>query len=86
MKICISKLLCLKCTYAHIIHMYMFNSCYQELQPLFQIDPLLLRLFVKVTALEDIQLLISKVPTSILLMRLAEECTYGHQVKYIYMI
>ena len=66
--------------------MSVFNSYIQELQPLFKIDPLLLRLFVKVTALEDLQLLIGKVPASILLMRLAEECTYGYQVirMYIY--
>ena len=64
--------------------MHVFNSYIQELQPLFKIDPLLLRLFVKVTALEDVQLLIGKVPTSILLMRLAEECTSGYQVIHMY--
>ena len=60
----------------------MSNSYIQELQPLFKIDPLLLRLFVKVTALEEISLLIGKVPTSILLVRLAEECTQENQVIY----
>ena len=64
----------------HMHNMSVFNSCIQELQPLFEIDPLLLRLFVKVTAVEDLQLLISKVPTSILLMRLVEECSSGYQV------
>ena len=58
-----------------------FCSYIQKLQPLFKIDPFLIRLFVKVTALEDLQMLISKVPSSILLMRLSEEFSHGyHQV------
>ena len=58
-----------------------FYSYIQKLQPIFKIDPFLLRLFVKITALEDLQMLINKVPTSILLMRLAEEFNHGyHQV------
>ena len=62
----------------------MLNSYIQELQPFFETDPLLLRFFVKITALEDLQLLISKIPSSILLMRLAEElaeeCKFPYQV------
>ena len=58
----------------------MFCSYIKKLQPLFTIDPFLLRLFVKIVALEDLQMLIAKVPTSILLMRLAEEFTRGYQV------
>ena len=59
---------------------FVFNSYVQDLKPLFRIDPLLLRLFVKVISFEDVQLLIGKVPTSVLLMRLAEECAHGYQV------
>ena len=60
--------------------MSVFNSYFQELQPIFKFDPLLLRLFIKVTALEDLHLLIGKAPTSILLMRLVEESAYGNKV------
>ena len=67
-------------------YLSVFNSYIQELQPLFKIDPLLLRLFVKITALEDLQLLIGKVPNSILITRLAEECTYGYQVTNAYIV
>ena len=58
----------------------MSNSYTQELQPLFEFDPLLLRFFVKVIALQELFLLIGKVPISILLVRLAEESTYENQV------
>ena len=51
-----------------------------ELQPLFEIDPMLLRFCIKVIPLEDVYQLICKVPTSILLMRLAEESSLGYQV------
>lgn len=56
------------------------NRYIQELEPLFKIDPMLLRLFVKVTALEDLELLIGKVPISIVLMRIAED---GSQVSQV---
>ena len=69
-----STLLCYICTLSYI----------QELQPLFEIDPLLLRLFVKVTAFVDLESLIGKIPSSILLMRLAEECTSVYQVCNVY--
>ena len=82
MKICIGKLLYLN---YRLVHTILSNSYIDELQPLFEIDPLLLRLFVKVVALDEIHLLIGKVPTSILLMRLAEESTEGNQVIYQYM-
>lgn len=62
-----------------------FNRYIQELQPLFETDPLLLRLFVKVVAVEDLKLLINKVPMSMLLMRLTEELTYGYKVTYVAM-
>lgn len=62
----------------HIVSMFIRYT--EELQPIFKIDPLLLRLFVKVVALEDLHLLIAKVPTSILLMRLVEESTNENQV------
>ena len=60
-----------------------FISYIQELQPLFEIDPLLLRLFVKVTAFVDLESLFGKVPSSILLIRLAEECTSAYQVMHM---
>ena len=60
--------------------MSMFDSYFQKLQPSFEVDPMLLRLFVKVTALEEVSLLFGKIPTSILLMRLTEESTSGNQV------
>ena len=60
--------------------MFVFNSYIQELQPMFEIDPLLQRLFVKVTSLEDLPKLIGHVPISILLMRLSEELIHGNQV------
>ena len=63
--------------------MFMLYSYFQELQPLFKIDPLLLRLFVKVIALEDLCLLIGKIPASVLLMRLVEGVTVMDQVIFI---
>ena len=61
----------------------MFNSYIKELEPLFKFDPLLLRLFVKITALEDLQLLIGKISTPVILMRLAEECTNVYKVMHL---
>ena len=65
---------------------YVYDSYVQELQPLFEIDPLLMRLFVKVTALEDLELLIVKIPSSIILMRLTEECASAYQVTNSYIM
>ena len=59
-----------------------FNRYVQELQPLFESDPLLLRLFVKVIDVDDLKLLINKVPMSVLLMRLTDQCTDKHKVMY----
>ena len=59
-----------------------FNRYVQELQPLFESDPLLLRLFVKVVDVDDLKLLINKVPMSVLLMRLTDQCTDKHKVMY----
>ena len=41
---------------------------------MFDVDPLLLRLFVKKLQVGDLPALFAKVPTSVILMRLAEEC------------
>ena len=79
MKICISKLVFLNYNLARII---IANRYFEELRSLFAFDPLLLRLFVKVTALDEISALIGKVPTSIVLMRLAEESTRENKVIY----
>ena len=79
MKICISKLLFINYNLVCII---IYNRYFEELHSLFVFDPLLLRLFVKVTALDEIFILIGKVPTSIVLMRLAEESTKGNKVIY----
>ena len=51
----------------------MICSFMPELQPLFKFDPLLLRVFIKKTAVTDLKNLVGKVPTDILLMRLAED-------------
>ena len=56
------------------------HSYIQEIQSLFEVDPLLLRLFVKVVALEDLKSLIDKVPVSLLIMRLIEISSQGKQV------
>ena len=52
--------------------MYVF-SYFQQLQPFFKFDPLLLRLYVKQSAVTDLKSLVGKVPADILIMRMAED-------------
>ena len=49
---------------------------------MFDVDPLLLRLFVRKVLIADLQLLCGKVSTSILIMRLAQECTDKIEVSF----
>ena len=58
----------------------MICSFMPELQPLFEFDPLLLRVYIKKTAVVDLKNLVGKVPTDILLMRLAEDNLHKIQV------
>ena len=55
-----------------------------ELQPLFKFDPLLLRVYIKKTAVPELKSLVGKVPTDILLMRLAEDNLHKIQVCVVY--
>ena len=57
----------------------------KDLQPLFEIDPLLLRLFVKQVSISDLEFLCGKVPTSILIMRLAQEAQQKVEVSLVMM-
>ena len=51
-----------------------FPDSYSEiLQPLFKLDPLLMRYFVYLTPLNKLSSLFGKVPISVLLMRIARE-------------
>ena len=60
-----------------------FPASYMEdLQPLFEIDPLLLRFFVYRTPLNNLYSLFGKVPTSIMLMRLAQEFDDFQKVRF----
>ena len=66
----------------------MMCSFMPKLQPLFKFDPLLLRVFIKKTAGADLKNLVGKVPTDILLMRLAEDNLHKTQVcvTYVHLI
>jgi len=62
-----------------------YNSDFKELEPLFEVDPLLLRLFVrKLEVAAGVSFLFGKVPTSIVIMRLAEECLLGREVMFVH--
>jgi len=57
------------------------NSDFEELEPLFEVDPLLLRLFVrKLEVAAGISFLFGKIPTSLVIMSLAEECLFEIKV------
>jgi len=57
-----------------------FCSHLQELQPWFKVDPIILRLFVRMTRIADISVLIGKISLSIVIMRLAEEPLHNAEV------
>lgn len=61
----------------------MICSFMPELQPLFKFDPLLERVYIKNTAVDDLRTLVGKVPTDILLMRLAEDNLHKKQVRIV---
>jgi len=61
-----------------------YFSHLQQLQPWFKVDPMVLRLFIKMTKMADILVLIGKVSLSILIMRLAEESFNNAQVIILY--
>jgi len=50
---------------------------------MFDIDPLLLRLFVKKLQVGDLRALFGKVPTSVILMRLAGKCVKTIEVNFV---
>ena len=56
-----------------------------ELQPLFYVDPYLLRYFVLKTDINYLSSLFEKVPMSILLMRLTKDCSFLIKVSNMYM-
>ena len=53
---------------------------FRELQPLFCIDPYLLRYFVLKTDINFLSSILDKVPLSILIMRLTKDCIYTIKV------
>ena len=55
------------------------DSYLEELQPSFEIDPLLLRFFVYRTPLNKLSSLFGKIPISVVLMRLAQEFHEPHE-------
>ena len=69
------------------IFTYLYNSFFsypdayfEELQPLFIIDPYLLRLLILKTDINCLSSLFEKVPISILIMRLVRESLHGIKV------
>ena len=52
----------------------------KDLQPLFEIDPLLLRFFTARTPLNRLLHFFGKVPTSVIFMRLAQEFSEPQKV------
>ena len=50
------------------------------MQPLFEIDPYCLRVYVLKTHREKFSFLLGKVPLSVFIMRLAEDCLYSVKV------
>ena len=57
------------------------DDCLKDLQLQFNIDPLLLRLIVQKTSVNNLLSLVRYVPLSVLLMRLTQECY--HQIKVV---
>ena len=58
---------------------------YGELQPLFHIDPYLLRLFVLKTDIYSLSSLFERLPLSLVIMRLAKDCFYNIKVRSVSM-
>ena len=54
---------------------------YGELQPLFHIDPYLLRLFVLKTDVSSLSTLFERLPLSLVIMRLAKDCYHSVKVR-----
>lgn len=56
------------------------DTYFEALQPLFEIDPFVLRLFVLITDIKKLSSLFEKAPNSILIMKLANDCFYVAKV------
>jgi len=73
-------------TNCSILPYSLLNPYLINLQRLFEIDPLLPRLIVNKANVDNLTLLVGRVPVSVIIMRLIEECALSIKVSSSYML